>query len=122
VIEAVFVGVIPDDLAVVIDASCMGAIDNAGAAGIAGKGVVDSGEEAAAINKAMIASGIRVIPDDLAQIVDAPCHGGGGQRIVEGGESAAAFDEAMNAVVGGPVPPDDLARGVDALWVGTLGA
>jgi hypothetical protein len=63
------------------------------------------------------AGGVAVLPDDLAQIVDAERFGAiGGQGIVEGGVGAvAAAEEAvllLTSVV--EVIPDDLARGIDS--------
>ena len=68
-----------DDLAVVVDAICKCCL--------AVHGIVDSGEDTAAIEEGVRAGGVVVLPDDLAQIVDAKCLGAiGGQGIVEGGE------------------------------------
>src|SRR6266436_2646219 len=69
--------------------------DGLGAEG--GGGIVDGGEDTAAIKEAMhTEAAIRVKPDDLAGIVDAGCSGAEeGQRIVEGGVNAAAQEEPV---------------------------
>src|SRR5262249_40966198 len=59
-------------------------------------------------------AGIRVRPDDLAQIVDALCNGdAGGQGIVEGRVGTIAMEKAVVATAV-RVEPDDLSGVVDA--------
>ncbi len=58
--------------------------------------------------------------DDLACIVDAESLSALGQGSIQRGEAAAAEDETVKDAVG-PESSDDLARAVDAKWVGVLG-
>ena len=70
------VGVIPNDLARIVDAECRGALG--------GQGVVEGGIDAAAKEEPVGAGGVSVSADDLAHMVDAFCGGAlGGHRIVE---------------------------------------
>ena len=68
----------------------------------------------------MLAAGIVVEPDDLAQVVKAGCNGNaaGSQRIVERGEIAAAATEETVGAAGVIVKPDDLATIVDPVGIG----
>src|SRR6516165_8221881 len=90
------------------------------------QGIVDGGEEAAAIDEAVAAvdrPGL-VAAGDLPGIVDAKCLGAeGGQGIVEGGVSAAVgvVEEAVHAARVG-VEPDDQPCTIDALREGAAGA
>src|SRR6516225_9594072 len=103
------VGVIPDDLAQIVDAVGKGAVG--------AKGNVDGGVSAAAVKKAMPdAVGVTVSPDDLAGRVDGHRPGAPAARqgIVERDVHAAAIEEAVAGSVGviteDRIRPDDLAQ------------
>jgi acyl-coenzyme A thioesterase PaaI-like protein len=83
-------------LARIIDPSCNGAAG--------GQGIVEGGVSASAIQEGMGSAGVKVRPDDLAQIVDIVCSGERPQGIIKGGVGAAAVEEAVRVVI-----PDDLA-------------
>src|SRR6516164_9842427 len=76
-VDAGAVAVGPKDLAIVVDAICEC---------MAGQGIVDVGEDTAVIEEGVrAADAVDGLPDDLAQIVDAPGNGAAAaQRIVEG--------------------------------------
>src|SRR5262249_45842554 len=102
----------PDDLTCVVDAPRIGERY--------GRGIVDVGVQAAAIEEAVGGSVGSVSPYDLAQIVDAigKCGARDGPRNIDGGEGAAAVEEGVKNVVLVRVPADDLACVVDALCDG----
>jgi hypothetical protein len=86
-VEAAGVGVIPNDLARIVDALYKGA------EGTLFRGIVECRVSAAAFEKAVgLIGAIVIVPDDLARVVDARCNGAEGVRreVVEGGVSAAA--------------------------------
>ena len=57
------VGIVPDDLAEIVDS---------GRNSIGARGIVEGGEGAAVIEEAVrVAAGVDVTPDDLARVVDA---------------------------------------------------
>src|SRR5215831_4628436 len=113
--EAVYVevriGVLPHDLAHIVDPACNGIAWDS-------EGIIDGGVRAAAKKKAVGAYGIDVNPDDLALGVDAVRKGAagstaGGEGVVDGGVSAAAKEETVESG-GVSIPPDDLVRITDA--------
>ena len=61
----VAVPVISDDLACVVDALRI--------CRVAARGIVEGGVIASAKKEAVVAAGVAVKPDDLAEAVDAPC-------------------------------------------------
>jgi hypothetical protein len=65
---------------------------------------------------------VRVLPHNLARVVDAKCLGVGGQGIVEGGVSPAAVEEAVGPKIAISVKPNNLTRVVDALCTGAPGS
>jgi hypothetical protein len=81
------VGVLSDDLARGVYAKC--------ARVPVRQGIVDGRVNAAAVEEAVQATGVLVIPDDLARPVDAICICVGGERIVEGRVSAAVIEIAV---------------------------
>jgi hypothetical protein len=107
------IGVRPDDLARHVDPVGKGA---------GGRGIVDRGEEAAAVEKPVVPRmPIEIRADDLARIVDARCKGAAdAQGIVDGGVGTVAVEKAMDAT-GVIVLTDDLARCVDAEQGGGAG-
>ena len=87
------------------------------------QGIVEGGVSTVARveEKAVIAAGVRVSPDDLTCGIDAAgCGAIGGRGIVEGCVKSAAEKEAVIAA-GVAVSPDDLAQGVDAAYIGAIG-
>src|SRR5262245_34563740 len=88
------IGIIADDLALIVDAKCLGAGDPGP------QGIVEGGVGAAAVEEAVdVVAGIGIIADDLARGVDAPCLGGAGlgRGIVEGGVGAVAVEETVDS-------------------------
>src|SRR5262249_45713404 len=117
VLVAVAIVVGPDDLARGVDAVYKGVA--------AGRGLVERGVDAAAVNETVGAAAVVVIPDDLAHGVDAAGSGAfGAQRVVEGGVSVVVrvVEEAVDAAFGvaGIVTPHDQAGVVDAIRIGAV--
>ena len=101
------VGVIPEDLARVVDT------ERKGASG--GHGIVECGERATAEEEAVrVVTGVIVLPDDLTCVVDALCKGLSSRGKIEVGEGARAVEKAVRIAIGVFELPDDLARVVDA--------
>jgi len=66
-----------------------------------------------------VAGGVVILPDDLAQVVNAERFGAGrGERIVDRSVRATAVEEAVGAAKV-TEQPDNLARTVDAPGTGT---
>ena len=88
VIYAGVVDVIPDYLAIIVDAGELG-VTNA-------EGIIDSGEVAVIEQEAVLATRVVIIPDNLAGVADGRKVGfAGGQRIVYGRVSAVIVDETV---------------------------
>ena len=112
------VPVIPDDVALVVDASCSGAVG--------AQGIVDGGVNAfvvqEAVQAALQAGVAEVNTDDLTCAVDAlRCGVLLGQRRIESGVRTAAQEKAVDATCVG-VSTDDLARIVDPGCKGAVAA
>src|SRR5262249_51835700 len=108
----------PDDLARVVDALWRRARR-------AGQGIVDSGVSAAAVKEAVVddAAVVPVIPDDLAQIVNAVGLGeAAAPGIIEGGVSTTAGEVAVVVAPAVDVIADRLAGIVDARGIGAIGS
>src|SRR6185437_14040115 len=108
-----------DDLACIVDAAWKGAL--------VGRGIMQGevGGEDVASRVIQEAGHVKVvgvvIPDDLARVIDAICKGGtSGRGIIDGGKRATAEQKAVDAA-GVSVLSDDLARVVDAKWLGVEG-
>jgi hypothetical protein len=103
------VGVVPDDLAEIVDP---------GRNGVGARWIIEGGEGAAVIEEAVrVAAGVGVTPDDLAEVVDGKCLGAiGPQRIVEGGVVAVVDESVVHA--SDEIIPDDQSRVVDAVGEG----
>src|SRR5438445_11842161 len=69
-----------------------------------------------AVEKAVaLVRSVKVLPDDLARVVDARRDGAvGAQRIGDAAVSAVAVEEAVLVEAGVDVKPDDLTESVDA--------
>jgi hypothetical protein len=84
------VGVLPDDLAHIVDAKCPGAGS--------GRGIVERSVKTVGEEEAVLTTIVAVPPDDLAGRVDALCKGlVVGQGIVDDGVGATAKEEAVEA-------------------------
>jgi hypothetical protein len=105
------VGVLPDDLAHIVDAKCPGAGS--------GRGIVERSVKTVGEEEAVLATIVAVPPDDLAGRVDALCKGlVVGQGIVDDGVGATAKEEAVEAA-GVRDIPNDLTGVVDPIPKGT---
>jgi len=82
---------------------------------VGAQGIVEGGVSAAAIEEAVeVVSGIPIIADDLARIVDAKSTGVGARGIVEGCVGSVDIEEAVSLVAAIEIIPDDLAHPIDA--------
>src|SRR5262245_37699978 len=104
----------PDDLARGVDAECKGADG--------GRGIVESGVGATAVQEAVDAAGVvGVLPDNLAKTVDTKCSGaGGGRGIVDWSVDTVGEEEGVLDATVVDVPAGDLAYAVDAFWEGLV--
>jgi hypothetical protein len=101
----------PDDLARIVDGSCLGAARN-------GNGIVENDGEAAARYKAVVAVVVSERPDDLSAGIDAEGLGVAGQGVGKDGVSTATVEEAIGDGGGQLIMAHDVTRGVDAVGRG----
>jgi len=112
-VDADGVGVIPDNLADIVDVGRFRAARRS-------QGIVEGEVISPAVEEAVyVEVRIGVLPDDLARIVDPVCKGVAWdtEGNIDGDVSAAAKEEAVGAD-GIGISPDDLALGVDAVCQG----
>jgi hypothetical protein len=99
-VAAARVIVIADDLPRAIDPKGLGALEGADG----GRGIVEGGVDATAVQEAVKAgAAVRVPADDLARIIDPSCGGAAvvraGQRIVEGCVDLDRHDTRSSVIV-----------------------